>query len=131
MKNLIGFRQLLRSHDSYRDLEELLSQSKGSLASGREDISFFLVICGDDPLPHLREKNLLAEVQYFDYAQERFSPAQLVKHFVTDFPNGDPIKIIYYSPYAEGLTYPIDRSFSISTTSASAIPTSRSPLRSS
>ncbi len=108
MKSLIGFRQYLKSEHSYNDLEALLRESHTALAAGMKDVSFFLAVCGDDPLPFLQEKHLLQNVQHCDYARHRFSPTQLAKNFVGDYPNGDPIKIIYYSHYPEGLTYPID-----------------------
>jgi len=108
MKSLIGFRQYLKSEHSYQDLIHLLEESRQAIQSGYHSLSFYIAICGDDPAPFLRDKGFMDGLQYFDYSGHRFTPSQLVKHFVGDYPNGDPIKVIYYSPYPEGLTYPID-----------------------
>lgn len=108
MKNLIGFRQYLHSKQSYLDLKELIRASKDALKNGYENTAFYVAICGDDPRPFLRESELSGSFQAFSYAGKRLSATQLVKRFIGDYPNGDPIKIIYYSPFPEGLTYPID-----------------------
>jgi len=108
MKNLIGFRQFLKSPHSYEDLKKLLFESQKIIAFDRQDTSFFIAVCGENPLPFLQQKNLLSEVQFFDYSAKRFSPTQLVKNIIADVVNGAPIKIFYYSVYPEGLTYPID-----------------------
>lgn len=108
MRELIGFRQYLKSEQSYQDLKNLILESVRAVEQGRNDTEFHIAICGEDPREFLRKNNLLRHVQLFDYSRYRFSPNQLVKHFVGDYPNGSAVKIIYYSPYPEGLTYPID-----------------------
>jgi hypothetical protein len=108
MKNLIGFRQYLKSEQSYMDLLKLIQESKNALKSGYNDLSLYLAICGDNPDNFLKEKNLARDVEYFNCTRKRLSPTQLVKYFIGDYPNGDPIKIIYYSTFPEGLTYPLD-----------------------
>ncbi len=102
---LLGFRQYLHSEHSYNDLSKILQQALSHLNSG---YAFMIALCGDDPRPFLREKNLFDEVRLYDYAKLRLSPIQLVKRFAADNGPDDRVKIIYYSKYPEGLTYPIE-----------------------
>ncbi len=107
-RHLIGIRQYLNSPHSFQDLKTLIHLWEHHGNALIPAFTLAVALCGKDPRPFLQQEGLEAAVQFYDYAEDRLSPAQLVKRLIYDFSPDHRVQILYYSPYPEGLTYPID-----------------------
>ncbi|NOX38555.1 MAG: hypothetical protein GXO78_13570 [Calditrichaeota bacterium] len=107
-KHLIGIRQYLNSPQSFEDLKTLVQLWEKHGDSLHPDFTLVVALCGKDPRPFLQKEGLDAGARFYDYAEARLSPAQLVKRMIYDFEPDSRVQIVYYSPYPEGLTYPVD-----------------------
>jgi len=107
-KHLIGIRQYLNSPQSFDDLKTMVLLWEKHGASLNPDFTLVVALCGKDPRPFLQREDLDQQVRFYDYVEARFSPAQLVKRFIYDFESDSRLQIVYYSPFPEGLTYPVD-----------------------
>jgi len=104
-KGLIGFRQYFKSSHSQEDLLQIIRESQNYKNLG---FDFMVALCGENPYSLLAENNMEKMVNVYDYARLRLTPTQLIKRFIPEYHNGREVKIIYYSNFPEGLTYPID-----------------------
>ncbi len=107
-ENLIGIRQYLNSTNSFQDLHQLITLWHQQSPAIKHDFNLAVALCGKDPRPFLKEQGLLSQTRVYDYSNDRLSPNQLIKRLIFEYQADDRVQIIYYSPYPEGLTYPVD-----------------------
>ena len=113
MKNAVGFRQFLKSKNSYKDLEQLIIGQKEYFPAEQNYVTI-IAICGENPLSFLAQKRLEHEVELYSFAAWEEKAAKVANVFIKSRKNLDKIQIIHYSDKPEGLTYPLELLIEIS-----------------
>ncbi len=107
MKNLLGFRQYLKSPKSYDDLLKIINEQPKHF-SPKEGFCTMVVLCGDNPRDFLEEKNLLKKVAFYNFSAWEESAKRVAEvHHKSRFKE-NRVQIIHYSANPLGFTYPID-----------------------
>lgn len=107
-KKLIGFRQYLNSPHSYEDLRRILSLPEAFPLLQERGYDIMVALCGDHPGEFTESAKGIGDFEILDFTGEALSPLQLVKRLVQSLASSSAVRIIYYSHYPEGLTYPLD-----------------------
>ena len=107
MKNIIGFRQYLKSENSYGDLVEIIN-GKETYFSIKDDFLSIVVLCGDNPREFLESKNLLSQVAFYDFAPWEESAKRVANVYKKSLFKPEKIQIIHYNENPKGLTYPLE-----------------------
>ena len=105
---LLGFRQYLHNLHSFEDLRQILKYAENSPLMEEGNCEVFIALCGENPRTVLQKENLEPDVALYDYSHLHLSPSQCVKRLIADYHDHAFLKIIHYSRFPEGLTYPID-----------------------
>ena len=107
MQNIIGFRQYLKSENSYKDLEKIIRERNNFFPSADGFVTT-IAICGDDPQNFITQASLQEEVVLYPFAawdEQAKKVASVYKKTKKDL---NKIQIIHYSDKPRGLTYPLE-----------------------
>lgn len=107
MKNILGFRQFLRSESSYDDLKRIILNREQHF-SQEADFSVIVALCGDNPRDFFEDENLTRHVAYYDFAAWEESAQRVAQVYQKSIYHADRVQVIYYSQDAKGLTYPLE-----------------------
>jgi len=107
MKNILGFRQYLKSKQSYEDLKQIIF-SREEHASSADGFSVIIALCGQNPRTFLEKNDLIRQVAFYDFAAWEESAARVAEVFHKSIYRRKEVQIIYYSQQPKGLTYPLE-----------------------
>lgn len=105
MKNIIGFRQFLRSENSYEDLKKIIIERE-TYFPFEDQYSTIIAVCGDNPRRYLDESGLMAKVSFYDFAPWEESARRVAEVFRKSTYKPERIQLIHYNENPLGLTYP-------------------------
>lgn len=107
MENIIGFRQYLKSGQSYADLLKIIRE-RDTHFPGAEGFVTIVAVCGDNPRAFLEQEGLLGSVTFYNYAPWEANAAKVAEVFSKSYYRPERVQIVYYSDRPMGLTYPLE-----------------------
>jgi hypothetical protein len=107
MNKIVGFRQYLKSENSYKDLKEIIKDRKSYFNSGQGFLTI-IALCGENPFHFLNHNNLIDEVELYQYSAWEEKAEKVAAVYQKSRTNLDKVQIIHYSEKPEGLTYPLE-----------------------
>lgn len=113
MNKIIGFRQYLKSENSYKDLLQIISGQKKHFPPPGGFVTI-IALCGDNPSAFLKEKNLEQDVEVYAYAAWEETAEKVAAVYQKSALNLQKVQIIHYSDKPMGLTYPLELLVNIS-----------------
>jgi len=107
MKNILGFRQFLKSKNSYNDLLQII-EGQNDFFPPDDGFSIIIALCGDNPRDFLEENELIKKVSFYNFsAWEETAKRAAEVYFKSHFKK-DRVQIIHYNENPLGLTYPLE-----------------------
>lgn len=107
MQNILGFRQYLKSENSYSDLEKIISE-RDLFFPAKDDFVTMVAICGEDPSEFVKKKNLADKVVVYPFAAWEEKALKVAEVYKKSKKELHKIQLIHYSHNPEGLTYPLE-----------------------
>ena len=107
MKNIIGFRQYLKSEKSYADLKEII-EGQSQFFPPQEGFMTLVALCGDNPRDYLEQHQLQDKVAFYPFAPWEESAQRVSEVFKKSIHRGHKVQIIHYDEKPLGLTYPLE-----------------------
>jgi hypothetical protein len=105
MKNILSFRQYLKSPSSYEDLKKII-QEKNNYFS--DEFPVVVAICGENPREFLKQNDLMDEVVLYEYAPWEESAARVAEVYQKSRKYLEKVQVIHYNEKPLGLTYPLE-----------------------
>ena len=107
MQNILGFRQYLKSKNSYSDLSQIINDREKYFPAEKGFITI-IALCGDNPRSFLNETGLLEKVAFYDYSAWEESAKRVAEVYRKSHYNMDKVQVIHYNEKPLGLTYPLE-----------------------
>ena len=107
MKNILGFRQYLKSPNSYNDLSNIIIQRDVHFPF-KEGFITIIALCGDNPRSFLEENDLMNKVAFYDFSAWEESAKRVAEVYIKSRFNPEKIQLIHYNENPLGLTYPLE-----------------------
>ncbi len=107
MENIIGFRQYLKSPQSYADLLKIIGEQEKYFPPGQGFVTI-IAVCGDNPRSFLESNGVLPAVTFYNYAPWEADAQKVAEVFAKSYYRPERVQIVYYSDRPMGLTYPLE-----------------------
>ncbi|MCB9056923.1 MAG: hypothetical protein H6627_00020 [Calditrichae bacterium] len=107
MHNILGFRQYLKSENSYKDLEKIITE-RDSFFPTRDGFVTIVAMCGDDPSAFIKQKKLDEKVVIYPFAAWEENAQKVAGVYKKSKKELQKVQLIHYSNNPEGLTYPLE-----------------------
>ncbi len=107
MKNILAFRQYLRSPSSYDDLGKIITE-RDNYFPETDQFTVMVAVCGDNPRDFLQKNGLKDRVALYEYAPWEESAARVADVYSKSRHHTEKVQIIHYNENPLGLTYPLE-----------------------
>jgi hypothetical protein len=107
MQNILGFRQYLKSPNSYNDLIRIIN-NRDRYFPAKEGFITIIALCGDNPRFFLDQNDLMDKVAFYDFSAWEESAKRVAEVYRKSQYNTDKVQVIHYNESPLGLTYPLE-----------------------
>ena len=118
MNNILGFRQYLKSANSYNDLLKIITE-RDQYFSVDDGFITIIALCGDNPREFLETNSLMDQVAFYDFSAWEESARRVAEVYKKSRFKPENVQVIHYNENPLGLTYPLELLVNIANLSGS------------
>lgn len=96
MKNLLGFRQFLRSESSYKDLLHII-EGQTKYFSPDDGFCTVIALCGDNPREFLEENELMNKTAFYNFSAWEESAHRVAQVYFKSCFKKERVQIIHFN----------------------------------